>query len=41
MKEGIYFNYKKKGYKMLNYLEKTNISAIINILDIDNIKLID
>lgn len=41
MKERRYFNYKKKGYTILHYLEKAKVSAIIDALDIDNIESIN
>ena len=41
IKEGTYFNCKEKKHTILNYFEKTKISAITNASDVDNIKYID
>lgn len=41
MKEERYFNYKRKGHIIPNYLEKAKISAITNTSDIDDIKNIN
>ena len=41
MKEGRCFNCKERGHTMLNCLKKTNISAITDASDIDNIENID
>ncbi len=41
MKEGRYFNCKGGGHTMLNCPEKAKIFAIIDVLDIDNIKNIN
>ena len=41
MKEGRCFNCKKRRHTMLNCPKKANVSAITNVLDIDNIKNID
>ena len=38
MKERRCFNYKGRGHTMLNCLEKAKVSAIMNALDIDDIK---
>lgn len=41
IKEGKCFNYKKKEYIMINYLEKAKIFAITDISNVDNIENID
>lgn len=41
MKEEKCFNYKRKGYVILNCLEKVNLSIVLGTLDIGDIKNID
>lgn len=41
MKDRKCFNYKEKGYIMLNYLEKARISIISGTLDKNNIEYIN
>ena len=41
MKEGRYFNCKRRGHMMLNCPEKAKVSAITDASDIDNIDNID